>query len=123
MIGGPIETSEQIQIQIQNNFGNLLFHLPAEEKTLIRKLEKQLYKQNAAETAIIFNNTCINEGLLPKYTNLRLHDPNAADDRHTRTFRRRLVERQLEEKVREARHIHEVINDLRQQWSSLQTGD
>ena len=32
------------------NFGNLLFHLPAEEKTLVRKLEKCLYKINAAET-------------------------------------------------------------------------
>ena len=39
------------------NFGDLLFSLPAEEKTLIRKLEKQLYKLNAAETAVTFNNT------------------------------------------------------------------
>ena len=85
------------------NFGNLLFHLPAEEKALIRKLEKQIYKQNAAETAVVFNSTCINEGLLPKYTNVRLHDPNAANDRHTRDFRRWLAERQLQDKKNEAR--------------------
>ena len=48
----PIET-----LEIQQNFGNLIFNLPAEEKTLIRKLEKHLYKLNAAETATIFNLT------------------------------------------------------------------
>ena len=52
--------------QNTENFGNLLFPLPVQEKTLIRKLEKLTYKLNAAETAITFNTTCINEGLLPK---------------------------------------------------------
>ena len=49
------------------NFGQLLFHLPSEEKRIVRKIEKVLYKKNAADTAIIFNNTCLKEGLLPKY--------------------------------------------------------
>ena len=114
MIGRPIGTSSNT-----SNFGNLLFSLSPEERTLIRKLEKQLYKLNAAETAVIFNSTCINEGLLPKYTNLRLHDPNAADDRHTHTFRRRLAERQLEEKKKIVRIARTAVEDLKEQWRSL----
>ena len=101
------------------NIGSLLYSLPAEEKTLVRKLEKHLYKLNAAETAVIFNTTCINEGLLPKYTNLRLHDPTAADDHHTRTFRRRLAERQLIEKHKEVRTAREDVKNIKQQWRSL----
>ena len=101
------------------NIGNLLFQLPTNERNLVRKLEKQLYKLNAAETAVTFNTTCINEGLLPKYTNLRLHDPTAAEDRHTRTFRRRLAERQLKEKEKEVRAAREAVHNLQQQWSSL----
>ena len=101
------------------NFGNLLLSLPAEEKTLIRKLEKQLYKLNAAETAVTFNNTCVNEGLLPKYTHIRLHDPDAVNDRHTRAFRKRLAERQLEEKRRVARTARGAVDNLQQQWRSL----
>ena len=34
--------------QNTENFGNLLFPLPVQEKTLIRKLEKLTYKLNAA---------------------------------------------------------------------------
>ena len=104
----------------ERNLGQLLYQLPAEVKTLIRKLEKFLYKLNAAETAITFNKVCMKEGLLPKYTNLRLHDPTAADDRHTLAFRRRLAQRQLEEKQEEARHIASAVEDLQQQWCFLQ---
>ena len=58
--GSPTTLSEP-------TFGHLLSTLPAEEKSTVRRIEKILYKINAAETAILFNTTCINEGLLPKY--------------------------------------------------------
>ena len=48
-------------------FGNIIFNLPREEKTLIRKLEKAHIKLNHCLTAISFNKACIKEGLLPNY--------------------------------------------------------
>ena len=51
------------------SFGSLLQDLPADTKSVIRNLEKILYKINAVETAIVFNTTCINEGLLPRNNN------------------------------------------------------
>ena len=101
------------------NIGRLLFSLPLQEKSLIRKLEKVYYKLNAAETAVTFNRTCINEGLLPSYTKLRLHDPSAADHRDTRAFRRRLIERQLKEKENLVRSLNKEADDLIQKWRPL----
>ena len=48
------------------SFGNLIFNLPPEEKSLVRKLEKLYYKLNSAEAAATFNKICLQEGLLPK---------------------------------------------------------
>ena len=114
--GSPTTLSEP-------TFGHLLSTLPAEEKSTVRRIEKILYKINAAETAILFNTTCINEGLLPKYTHLRLHDPNAAADAHTTAFRRKLTERQLEEKKKDLRAALSTYQDLQQQWFTSQQGN
>ena len=67
----------------ERNLGQLLYQLPAEVKTLIRKLEKFLYKLNAAETAITFNKVCMKEGLLPKYNN---NNNNVTDLAGMRSF-------------------------------------
>ena len=48
------------------NFGNLLSNLHTEEKTLVRQLEKNLYKTNSAESAINFNST--NDNICLLYT-------------------------------------------------------
>ena len=106
---------------VGSSFGDLIYHLPAEEKSLIRRIEKILYKINAAESAVAFNFTCLNEGLLPKYTNLRLHDPTAANNAHTLAFRRRLTERQLNDKEQELRALLQTHKDLLQQWTTTHT--
>ena len=46
------------------NIGLLLSELCPSEKSIVRKIEKQYYKINATEAAIIFNETCLKEGLL-----------------------------------------------------------
>ena len=52
------------------NLGQILFMLPTERKINIRKLEKPHNVFINNKYAIIFNETCIKEGLLPKYTNI-----------------------------------------------------
>ena len=49
------------------NLGHPLFSLPPKEKSLVRKLEKSLYKLNAAETAVTFDKICLKDGFLPNY--------------------------------------------------------
>ena len=78
------------------NIGNLLRHLTPEEKKLIRNTEKQNSKINNIKLSLIFNKTCINEKLLPTYTNIVTHDPAARDEQITVEYRRQLVQRQIE---------------------------
>ena len=57
----------------QDNFGKFIHQFQPETKTLIRKLERiliKLYKQNVS---LLFNQTCLNERLLPNHTHTHTH--------------------------------------------------
>ena len=109
--------------RINYNFGNIIFPLPQEEKNLARKLEKLFYKLNAAEATATFNRICLQEGLLPNYTRIRLHDPTAAQEDNTCAFRRRLATRQLQEKQQLIRSLKEEIHQVKAQWKDIQQED
>ena len=79
--------------------GRIVHLLPQDERKTVRRLEKLAYKINAAETAAISNETCIQEGLLPRYTNLRLQGPQAAHTSQSAAYRRSLVQAELVNKV------------------------
>ena len=53
--------------------GQLIFHLPAEKKQKIRKIEKINKKIASVKSSLVFNRTCIKENLLPKYTNMYIY--------------------------------------------------
>ena len=55
------------------SLGNLIFDLTSEQKTLIRTIEKLQKKREKAKNAVIFNKTCIQEDILPKYTNIYIY--------------------------------------------------
>ena len=43
------------------SLGNLIFTLTAEQKVVIRKIEKPQRKREKAKNAVIFNKTCLQE--------------------------------------------------------------
>ena len=49
------------------NFGELLFHLPQNNVKSIRALEKLKIKIIKEKYVLLFNKTCIDEGMIPKY--------------------------------------------------------
>ena len=51
------------------NFGELIFNFPYNIRSKIRYLEK-LEKLVKANIAILFNRTCINENILPNFTDI-----------------------------------------------------
>ena len=56
-----------------DKFGKFIYQLQPKTKTLVRKLEKiqiKLYRQNVF---LLFNQKCLNEGLLPNYTHTHTH--------------------------------------------------
>ena len=52
------------------NFANFLYQYGSETRQLIRKIENTEKKIINAELALIFNETCYNENILPRYTNI-----------------------------------------------------
>ena len=52
------------------DFGSLIFNLHPEERSSVRKIEKISKKLISAQFAVIFNNVCLQENLLPKYTDI-----------------------------------------------------
>jgi hypothetical protein len=55
------------------SFGNLLFDLQAPARNFVRLIEKNNKKIVNKKYALVFNQTCINEELLPNYTNIYIY--------------------------------------------------
>ena len=54
-----------------NNYGILLNKIPYDLKRKFRYLEKICKKVNNLEWSIVFNETCLNEGIMPKYSKIK----------------------------------------------------
>ena len=55
------------------NFGNIIFPLPTKTKKLIRNIETNNRKLSKANSALVYNETAINENLLPNYTKIYIY--------------------------------------------------
>ena len=56
-----------------DNFGKFLHQFQTETKTLIRKFERILIKIYRQNVSLLFNQTGLNEKLLPKSTHTHTH--------------------------------------------------
>ena len=56
-----------------DNFGKFIHQFQPETKTLIRKLERILIKLYRENVSLQFNQTCLNERLLPNYTYFKIY--------------------------------------------------
>ena len=55
------------------NFGELIFKFPCNICSKIRYLEKLQKKLVKANIAILFNRTCVNENILPNFTDIYVY--------------------------------------------------
>ena len=101
------------------NFGELLFNLSNDQKRTIRCLENTIRKLSKAENALIFNETCINEDLLPVYTNIKTHDPAARDKGITKDYRKKLIAEQLEAKREVVLELSGKLVRLKEEFSNF----
>ena len=100
------------------NFGNLLYNLQEEERSSVRKIEKVSKKLISAQYAVIFNNICIKENLLPKYTDIRPHDPAVRRSEFTLQYRRDLLLHQLEKKEKQIKELEIELHLAKGRWDS-----
>ena len=59
-------------------YSDLLYAVPEELRILFRKYEDVSKKLINIEWSRKFNQTCLKENILPKYTQIRHHDPAVA---------------------------------------------
>ena len=92
-----------------DNFGKFIYQPQPKTKALVRKLERIPIKLNRQHVSLLFNQTCLNEGLLPNY-NLKGSKWNYIDNKccyfiyiyiyiyiytHTHTHTQRLQQKYL----------------------------
>ena len=70
------------------NFAELIFNIPMNERKIIRKIEKIEKKIIDNKYALVFNQTCIKENILPIYTNIKIHDLAVRQLKITQDYRR-----------------------------------
>ena len=62
-----------IVIMTLPTLGQLLYPLPNESKNLVRRYERCSFKLVRKKCSLVFNQLCLREGLLPKYTNIYIY--------------------------------------------------
>ena len=55
------------------NFGNFLHQFDPDTRKSIRLIESTDRKTINAELSLLFNETCLNEKILPRYTNIYIY--------------------------------------------------
>ena len=77
------------------NYEQYINQFPPNTIKVIREFKRIQKKICRHKMSIIFNEICINEEMLPKYTYFKLHDPAAHKYNSTLEYRRDLVKRQI----------------------------
>ena len=90
--------------------------LSRENLQQLRKLEKLNIKLQKTKNSIAFNQTCINNNLLPKYTKIKLYDPALQEKEVTNEFRQNLINEEIKSKKSLASNI---LADLTKEWELL----
>ena len=105
------------------NFRNFSYQFHQETRKRIRELEK-LYKQlSKSKNAVAFNKTCLNENILPKYSNIRTHGLAARGERFTLDYRKKFDLRQVLEKEANVTQILEAINKRQDELKVIVSND
>ena len=101
------------------NIGPILYQLPNEKRKVIRKKEKLQKKVTKNKYAIVFNQTCLKEDILPAYTHIRLYDQAVAYEDFTEEFRRRCVEKQLEKELESLKRLEQEVEKNENKYQSI----
>jgi len=91
----------------------VLNHISTDTRKIFRNLEKKSKKLISLKSHLNFNIICLNENLLPKYTNFKLHDAAAREEKFVENCRRQLIERQIREEKLSVTELSTEVEDQR----------
>ena len=101
----------------------ILRTLTPETKSKFREVERTSIKLIEVSSHQLFNRCCLNNNLLPAYTNVTLHDEAARTEEFTFEFRKKLVHRQIEQQSQRTLELQIEIGKLKQELSNLLHSD
>lgn len=105
------------------NFGDIIYTLPPPTRRIARRIESIWKKLINAEAALSFNKICLEEDILPKYTNINTHDKSARHDEITYRYRRDLVSRQITLKEQAISNLTLELETVQHQWDNCDVTD
>ena len=91
----------------------ILRTIPEDTKNKFRLLEKSLKKLKKTQCHLVFNETCVRNELLPKYTNVRVHDEAARQEPIVLNFRKELMQRQIQEQKLSINRLMSQVSELK----------
>ena len=100
-------------------FGQLLFSLTPDQRSVVRRYENEAKKLNNAKHAVVYNELCVQENLLPKYSNIKLHDRAVQHEDFVIDFRKRLTTEQLSRKKEHLTKLTEDVAKCRADFDQL----
>ena len=93
--------------------GDIISETSQNARNIVRNIEKTQKKVITAKNAVVFHQTCISNDILPKFTDIRLHNPAVRRHQITLDFRKKLVEEQLKEREERVRELEAELKVLR----------
>ena len=106
-----------------NNFGELLFTFEEQERRIIRNLESTHRKKVNCHYAVVFNETCLRENLLPSFTNIRLYDQAVQQREFTVNFREKLLQEELSAKKQQLAELSTELEEIKLKFEQLNVNE
>ena len=104
---------------LPRNIGTTFNEFSQHDRKIVRSLESLGKKHTNARYAVTFIDACIRENLLPKFTNLRLHDEAVQQNEHTLSFRRSLLKEEAKKKRRALDDITTRLQEASRTYQQL----
>ena len=104
---------------LQDNIGTILNNFSSSDKQLIRKIESLSKKEINVRYAVIFNETCEKENLLPVYTNIKTYDRAVQRSRLTSNFRRDLLKQETVKKRQQLEELNKQLEEVNTSFDEL----
>ena len=102
---------------------NLLHQSRPEIKVKIRELETLYQKSIKSKWSLTFNNVCLNENIMPNYTNFRLHDPALRNSQESIEFKKHLIKNEISSKKKAIETLKKRQEDLKNEINLLSHED
>ena len=90
---------------------------------MFRELEKLQLKLVCLVSHRTFNETCLNNDLLPTYTNIRLHDEAARTKEYVLDFRRKILSNEIQGQTIEISEISRELIEKRTKFKEILDSD